>query len=553
MNTFGNFWNQIRENFTAMPIQSRMIAGMLIAVIVIGVGLLLQSGGSESTQYLFGGRLLNDEDIRKAEIAFGNAELRDYEFVGSRIRVPSETRDVYLRALSDGNAIPLEEAAATQDALYNSSPFASNNLLEKRIMKGKEIDLSGRIMQFPEVRKASVFYDSQRQGFATKPKQSASIVIVPHGNEPLSPYTKKEIADLVRAAFAGMEASDVTVTDTNARAATEDPWIDENNPHYRTKRHYERAWETKIRHALAGYGAPRVVVDVELDPTMDSESTELKYDSNPATLKEQSSMRSVESTRPQTGGTPGVASNAYGNQAARVEELANRSKETESSEQTEKVVGTTHTQTKLAGLRPIRASVVISLRGSYYDELWKSSWLTENPDKKPDEVPPLSPADRERLRTTTKEEITSAVTTIIPRLRAGDDRSPLVTVIDYPDLPSPDNLTPETTSRATAWLASSWQSIALVVLALVALLVARSALKAPPAAPVADFADGFGLEIPQLPVDELAIQDETGNASSPPPTLEVTGSNLRDELNSIVESNPDAAANVLRSWLSDAA
>ncbi|MEZ6088267.1 MAG: flagellar M-ring protein FliF C-terminal domain-containing protein [Pirellulaceae bacterium] len=551
MNSLTSLWDQIRENVSAMPMQSRVIAGMLIAVIIVGVGLLLQSSSEPAAQYLFGGRLLSDDEIDKAEIAFGIAGLRDYEIVGSRVRIPAATRDAYLRALSEGNAVPREEAAATQEALQ-SSVFTSSNLLNQRIMKGKEIDLSARIMQFPEVRKASVFYDSQRQGFATKPKQSVSISVTPHGNEPLSAYTKKEIADFVRAAYAGMDAEDVTVTDTNARGG-EDDWIEENNEHYRTKRDYERAWETKIRHALAGYGAPRVVVDVELDPTMNSDSTELKYDSNPATLKEQSTSRSVESTRPASGGVPGVASNAYGNQSTRIEESVNRNKETESAEQTEKVVGTTYTQTKTAGLRPIRASVVVSLRGSYYDELWKSTWLAENADKTLDDVPPLLVADRERLRTLTKEEITSAVTTIIPPLRAGDDRSPLVTVIDHPDLPSPELDAPETSGRAIAWLAGSWQSIALVVLAIVALFVARSSLKAPPSTPTSDFAEGFGLDIPQPPVDELALQEEMQNAAGAMPTLEVTGTNLKEELNSIIEKNPDAAANVLRSWLSDAA
>jgi flagellar M-ring protein FliF len=35
--------------------------------------------------------------------------------------------------------------------------------------------------------------------------------------------------------------------------------------------------------------------------------------------------------------------------------------------------------------------------------------------------------------------------------------------------------------------------------------------------------------------------------------MEITGGSLRDELIRLVENNPDVAANVLRSWISDAA
>jgi flagellar M-ring protein FliF len=50
---------------------------------------------------------------------------------------------------------------------------------------------------------------------------------------------------------------------------------------------------------------------------------------------------------------------------------------------------------------------------------------------------------------------------------------------------------------------------------------------------------------------EAAASDaEAGEQSD---TMQITGGSLRDELIRLVESNPDVAANVLRSWISDAA
>ena len=461
MNSISELIEQLRDNFRAMPFSSRAIAAMLLAVIVVGLGLLMQSGDQSDGTYLFGGGTISEEEMRKAEFAFGQAGLRDYEFIGNRIKVPTATSDLYLRAMTDGDALPVGESARTRDILKETNPFVSHDLLNKRLMVGKEQDIAARIMQFPDIKKASVFYDVQRQGFVADRQQSASVVVVPHGSEPISPYTKKRIADLVKGAYAGMKSEDVTVTDTNERLGATDPWLDENDLHYRTKRSYEREWESKIRSALVGYGPPQVVVDVELDPKLNSESTTLKYDPDGTTTEESSVNRTSSATTGTAAGVPGVATNAYGNSSASLNE-PKENKESETIETISKVTGAEHTQTTTVGLVPVRASVLISLRASYYDELWKITWLNENPDKTEQDVPPLAAADRERLRTETKEEIQSAVATIIPRMRAGDDAFPLVTVLDYPDFEEATPLPVQTSGGVGTWLADSWQSIALV-------------------------------------------------------------------------------------------
>ena len=550
MNSFNDLIDQFRDSINTMPMQSRAIAVMLIAVILIGVGLLVQGGGETAGTYLFAGRTVTDDEIRKAEIAFGQASLRDYEFIGNRIKVPSSKSDEYLRALSDASALPPGESSGVQNALNGSNLLVPNSIMQKRIMAGKELDLAAKIMQFPEVKKASVFHDIQEKGFVSDRQQSASVVVVPHGSDALSPYTKKRIQDLVKAAYVGMNPNDVTVTDINGYSLGGDPWIDENNEHYRTKLAYERDLQSKITQAVSGYGFPQVVVDVQLDPKLSSQSTEVKIDPTATTLEENSQTKSKQSTSGGDGGVPGVASNAYGNTGASIEP-SDTSKEEETSESTKKIAGTSHTQSQTAGLVPIRASVIISLRSSFYDEKWKIDWLSDNPDKTDADVPPLLAADRERLRTEVKNEIETAVMTIVTPLRAGDDASSQVTVLDYPDLAVATVEVPASQSAMTTWLANSWQSIAMIMLALVALFVARGALKSTPSSS-RDFAEGFGLEIPIPDEDESEAEAEGGENMSIP-TLEVTGANLKDELNSIVENNPDAAANVLRAWLSDAA
>lgn len=84
------------------------------------------------------------------------------------------------------------------------------------------------------------------------------------------------------------------------------------------------------------------------------------------------------------------------------------------------------------------------------------------------------------------------------------------------------------------------------MLALVALLVAKSAAKASGDPSPTEFREGFGLEIP-APPPELAESEEDSEK------MTITGGSLKDELLTLVEGNPEVAANVIRGWVGEAA
>ena len=135
---------------------------------------------------------------------------------------------------------------------------------------------------------------------------------------------------------------------------------------------------------------------------------------------------------------------------------------------------------------------------------------------------------------------------MLPEVSAGVDRFPLVEVWDYPDLPGPSPVEPQTAQLALTWLAGSWQTIALVLLAIVALLVALSAAKATSDPSPAEFKEGFGLEIPAPPTQSEETDEEVDR-------MTITGGSLKEELLTLVEGNPEVAANVIRGWVGEAA
>ncbi|MFO0939914.1 MAG: hypothetical protein U0930_04035 [Pirellulales bacterium] len=49
---------------------------------------------------------MSDVDLATWKLAFGKAQLGDYERVGQRIKIPTEKKAEYLKALSTANVLP---------------------------------------------------------------------------------------------------------------------------------------------------------------------------------------------------------------------------------------------------------------------------------------------------------------------------------------------------------------------------------------------------------------------------------------------------------------
>jgi len=95
MDLVSPFIERARSLWNAMPPQARLTAGLLALAIIVSSGFLLRGTTSPAGEYLFGGILFSDIDLKQAELAFGGSSLRDYEIVGNRIRVPRAQRDTF--------------------------------------------------------------------------------------------------------------------------------------------------------------------------------------------------------------------------------------------------------------------------------------------------------------------------------------------------------------------------------------------------------------------------------------------------------------------------
>jgi flagellar M-ring protein FliF len=543
MNFFKQSSDQAREAFTAMPMQSRIISVMLVAAIAIGLAFLVRGVDSEKSIYLFGGKTFGEHEVDVIEMAFSKAGLSDWQREGRRIKVPNEAKSTYLAALEESSTLPSTLQSSVQEAINATGPFDSNDLMLARQRVAKEADLSKRIAMLPEVKSASVVYDrGERRGLSQNRPQSASIVVVPEGGAPLPRHRIAAIREMIRASYAGMNSDDVDVVDTNGTTASS--MDDDEDPLLRKQQETEDLWKRKIRSALSAYPAT-VEVYAEIDPIMDVEKASLTYDAEGTAVNSQSRKIESSSNRQPNRGVPGTAPNAIGNRSASLEDNLQTRKLSDKREDVEKVAGQQYENSRVAPLKVKAINVTVGLPRSYFKAIYTQEQLEKDPTKTVADVPPLSDEDFEQLKTKTFNTIEVAVSRLLPIQLPGDDRTSKVDTFVTPDLPAEPPPPSDTTKVALTWLADSWQTIAMIFLALIALLVARSAARATGDTPPAEFREGFGLTLPKPPPEPEMTEEEDA--------MTITGGNLKDELVVIVEGNPEVAANVIRSWVGDAA
>ncbi|MCS7465845.1 hypothetical protein NZK35_04040 [Stieleria sp. ICT_E10.1] len=224
-----------------------VIAGLLI---VGGIYYIAPAGSTETMEPLFGGRVLREMELSQVEFAFSKAGLSDWRREEGRMLIPRETRHEYLAALEQASAHPYALQSSVEEALGEAPYFESESARRTRHQYAKAHDLGRKIAAFDDILWASVDYDEQSAGaFDGRTIQSASVLLVSDSGKPIAPGRISMIQNLVAGAYAGMEADQVTVTDTSARKT----YNGSDDPLTRQQRQAEYELEQRLTELLGGY------------------------------------------------------------------------------------------------------------------------------------------------------------------------------------------------------------------------------------------------------------------------------------------------------------
>ena len=139
-----------------------------------------------------------------------------------------------------------------------------------------------------------------------------------------------------------------------------------------------------------------------------------------------------------------------------------------------------------------------------------------------------------------------AATPPVPPIDGANKAVEPTTVSSPQDSPLQRFLPPELQGAILNWLRQEWRTVGVVALGLIVLLVLRSMVGTQPVAADAKRPDSSRDEA----TDDAKPDAEPAVVPAPhAKRFHSPGASLREELSALVEEDPDAAANVLRSWI----
>ena len=560
MNQLNQFTQQMRSLFAGMTPQSKLMALLLTVGIGISSVFLIQGAASSTGAmvYLLDGKTLSEEDLDNIEFALGTSGLRGFKRDGNRMLVPKASSDVYYKAISEGKAIPEGMGNAVETALNNNSFLESTKTTEAKHLAAKLKDLANAIKRMdPMIHDAFITYDEKRAGFSGDRKQTASVAIQTKGLKELAGDKRRAIISFVEKSFAGLKQSDIAVyCNGETTLASDDPTSLQQSKYYQLKRQQEHEYRMRAERLLSDYGNVRLDVNVELDPMASEETESISFNEKPTKIQSASSKKDAKTQRMASGGRPGTDPNVKANQGQSLSTPDQNSETKEQTESEKSVTGNTLKKTEIVGHQTTRVSVSISIPFSYY----RKAWEYKEKERKPKETPSeLTESELTTLMAETERSIQGKINAILPKVAAGEDKFPRVFVDSYPDIPVQAPPATSNSEKAMDWLSQSWQTLALMGIVGAALVSLRSFAKTVPASNDRDFERGFDLPLDDATDIDLSSLTEEENESfappsdgeSTPPRLRTTGGDIKNDLTALVRDNPDAAATMLRNWITE--
>jgi len=546
---------QLTDLFRSMTAGARITTALLLVVVVLSLAYLFRYHAAGPSLYLLNERAFSTEQQQAMAAAFGKAGLKGWSFDGPKIRIPRSQEDKFLAALSEHDALP-EIPDGPMDKAIETSTFSMDPQQRQEMFKQAHVKkVSSIIRAMTGIQNAWVMYDAEkRRGFGQENLATASVSVVPSGSEPLPGATIAAIRRQVLFSFAELRRrpENVVVIDIKHRrsyegdqedsASGQDPVI------LAAQRSHEEWWKQKIRSALPAIEGLLVSVSVELN----NEKLRRERQSGPSgkpvavTVQEKSRTHNVEGSA--VGGRAGAVANQPG-AVAPVAGKGSKQEEEETSRQETNTVPVQVTESERVPMAVKQVKAVVSIPSSYFQKVWQQ----RNPASAGEKPKTPASTDLDPIRQEVIARCEKAVAGLLPAPEVATDTSKpeankLVTVTEFDDFPPAEIPEPGMKEQALGWLGQNWSTLGLVLLALVSLAMVRSMVRAVPSAS-RPAAAGLTIVTAEPGREEEPATKEESSAQRRLKRLGGTGKTLRDELSELVAENPEAAANVLRTWI----
>lgn len=530
---------QARQALDSMPPLSRAVLAVMLLLVLASGSFLYRSASDSSHEMLFGGRSLVDHELDAIELAFSRAGLDAWQRSGRQIQIPKEKRSEYLAALSDTSALPFTLRNPMKEAMQASNLFDSTSMRNSREMLAKEQDLGIKIAAFPDVQWASVDYDEgEKRGLSSPKQQSASILVIPQTDSPLSHNRIKSIQELVRGSFAGLNAEDIVVIDTNANP---DDGVFNEDPAFRKQKEVETRIEQKVRNLLADFPA-KIAVSAQIDDASDKQRALLKIRSDTVNLLTPKTLLDVLDNKHPVSTSKRDSASVIGNRSVVItssfDDLVREAADTIGKE------NQTNDYSEFKSLRIKSVRVSVGLPTSYYQQLHTQEFRKNKPGKVGEDVPGMTDQDLADLRGKTEDVIRSAVTVLLPEAKSALTDTPLVEVWDYTDFSGVGVTSTNQAESIFGWMINSKNHLLYLALTFLTLLAVVGYSKFSSQRKLLSHEDKAAAE--SLRLHEMTKRH--GELYRPTDRE----SKLERQLSASFESDPELGAKVIQNWIRQA-
>lgn len=551
---------QLRDLLASMTPAARITAVLLLGVIGVSLGYLMKGYGGAADEYLFEGEVLSYSEANNVEAAIAKAGLAKAERDGGRIRVPRGQKAEYLAAVANEGALPANFHEVMEKAL-NLGPFVDRETRAQRIKSAREQQLSMMVGNMQGVDFANVLYDVREAPGFGKEHVTATVSVQPEAGESLDARRVKMIRGAVASGIGGL-SEDVTVTnlaDGSSYDMSGAPSGEEfDEPYFQTRVAYEQMLRRNIMDFLHDIPGVRVQVSAELDDVLDARTRSTSSSGDAIALRDSNKTEEIKNTKVEDGGRPGLAAQGPNRAAAEQAVAKNESSTITSNTESDNFVPFSEEQLRRSGLVPKHVRAAIAVPSDYLVRVWKQ----KNPDKEP------ADSDLQNAETVVKDKIVNTVTTLFPK-ETGENPYPNVQVTVFESLKPDPVAAPSVLSRGFVWAGANSGSLIMAGLAVTSLVMLRSMVKSIPPAETRvliapRLAEGTAPSSPGAAssggVYAAASAAEGGVAAPAKPHVEKArpklklkkSGSLKDDLADMVREDPDSAAAILKSWISNA-
>lgn len=518
----------IRILFIRSNLQTRTALVLCILLLSVGVGLIVQNANlfSNRMEYLLDGQDFEPLQLDQFELAFSNSGLRHYQRVGKRMRIPSSSKDSYLKALGQAKCLTIHSQHSNdthQDPLRFLEP---RTVAQERERKERIRQIENTLNEFPFVRQAVVTYNERNEGFVAEKKRAATVSIHPKNKPQLTRSERRSIIRLVHMHFPGLKAAEVALVDLGIGETFTEPILDSQDvgpiaqsDHLWTdrRREHEEEVKKKAMELLAGYGDVQIVVTSEPIGTESLNQTSHNNDQE----------TQVSPQSPTT--------------------LPNRKARLQDPESPKAMLQQRCVYTN---------RISISVPTSYYHKAYQlnghanqqssSSAMQDNsavPSLAVVTANPTSPTEQalENIKTRTAQTIREKLSPLVATssIGASEIENRIVITEHLDSIDSANNNRQPTWQNLVNWLRESWKTLGLFAIVMIAMLLLKSITPSPRVNEIVDRSkQASGLSLIDLQENPDSVQQDKPLAKS------------SVILSKKIQSQPEQVASRLASWIS---